>query len=338
LDDMVIKDKLQKQISKSILVNNVRRLYWSIVAVNEKIKITNRLHSTAKKQAAVARRRKANSVSDKAEVARFESLVHQRKGSILALEYNRELLFKNLRDVIPFLNAKNLKLANYDIGKINSTVLACSGQVAQEKFVPYKHTRYDEVTKLLRKIQRRQMKIDKSYDMVDLAFELKVKRTGVASEAAGGEFYGDYQQALDDIDGNDRSGMSAGFKLTIPFGENKKTTADVKKIRTEKEFTSDIWKLETNIKSTHTQVQNSVKLLAHVISEQKLNSKQLSIRVREMKKKYAQARVPEYALIQDEDSLLQSDLSIIDTQLLVINTLLDYLSVFDTYPCMFNRI
>ncbi len=339
VQDLQKKDKLQETISKSVLENNLRRLYWSIVANNEKLKITKNLHKAAIKQAADAKRRRANSISDKAEVARFQSLVHQRKGSILALEYEREVLFKNLRDLLPGLNGHTLKLSDYNVNKVNFEVLGCSAQIDKEKEIPYNHTTYDEITKLLKKIQSRQQKIDKSYGNIDLKFELKLKRTGVASETEDGtSFSGDYALAREDMMDNDRGGMTAGLMLTIPFGENKGSTAKVKEVLSEKQFSSQIHRLEANIKSTHGKVQKAVRLLGHVIAEQKANSKQLSIRVREMKKKYAQARIPEYALIQDENSLLQSDLDIVDTQLLVVNTILDYLSVFNTYPCAFNRI
>ena len=56
-----------------------------------------------------------------------------------------------------------------------------------------------------------------------------------------------------------------------------------------------------------------------------------------MKRKYNQARIPEYVLIQDQDALLSSDLSIVDTQLAILNTLLDYFVVFTQTPCSFNR-
>ena len=166
-----------------------------------------------------------------------------------------------------------------------------------------------------------------------------MKRVGVASEAgAGSTFSGDYQGSIDDLNDNDRSGMEAGLILTIPFGENKKGTVAVKEALTERQFDASILKLDANVVSTHIQVKRSVKILAMVIQEQRANSEKLNIRVREMKKKYAQARIPEYALIQDQDSLLQSDLTIVDTQLRVVSTILDYLSVFNTFPCSFNRI
>lgn len=332
------KDNLQAQIAKNVLAVNVRKLYWNLVANSEKIRITEGLYKTAKKQAANARRRKASSVTDRAEVARFESLVHARKGSLLSLEYEREILFKNLRDVFPQLNRHDLKLAKVNFDKALFEVLACTAKINQQEVVPYDHTQYDEIVALLKGMQERQLQVDDSYGKVDLTFDLKLRRVGVASETTDNSIYtGSYADSVSDMNDNDRGAMAAGIMLKVPFGENQRGTTAVKKALTEKQFESSVQKLESNVISTHHQIKKSVQLLTQVIREQKANSKQLSIRVREMQKKYSQARIPEYALIQDEDSLLSSDLTVVDTQLLVVSTILDYLSVFNTYPCSFNR-
>ena len=335
---MTEKDKLQSEIAKSTLTVNIRKLYWSLVANDEKLKITKNLYKKAQKQASSARKRKASSIADKAEVARFESLVHARKGALLSLQYERELLFKNLRDIFPQLNSKNIILGKVNFNKTIFEVLACTAQIDKQESVPFNYTSYDEVVSLLKGMQERQFKVDDSYGKIDLKFDLKFKRIGVASETTDSTNYtGSYADSLADMSDNNREAMTAGLMLNIPFGENRGGTSEIKRALTEKQFGANISKLESNVVSTHHQVKKSVKLLSHVIEEQKSNSQQLAIRVSEMKKKYAQARIPEYALIQDEDSLLQSDLTIVDTQLLVVTTILDYISVFNSFPCSFNR-
>lgn len=332
------KDELQEKISSNAFRTNVRRIYWTLVANAEKLRIYNNLHSMAKRQLADAKKRKANSISDSAEVARFESLVHQRRGQILLQEYERENLYKNLREMFPALNAKNLVLKKYDIEKTVNEVLMCSTQIGQAKSIPYQHTLYDEVVNYLKEIQNNQFKLDDSYDDVDLKLDLRLSQIGVSSgEVSSNNFRGDFADSIRDIEENDRRSIQAGIMLSIPFGEALNDTKVVKEKVTEAKFSSNIEKLQTQVKSTHSQVQESVRLLAKLIQSQKANSKALAIRVKEMKKKYSQARIPEYALIQDQDSLLTSDINVVNTQLQVVNTLLDYMSVFNTFPCSFNR-
>ncbi len=338
LYDLKAKDELQKEISAYAFESNVRKLYWTIVANNEKLEIMKRLNKTAKNQAADAVKRKRSSVADKAEVARFKSLVHQRKGQLLSLEYEREMLFKNLRELFPNLNGQELKLGKYNLNKAFFEVLSCSAKIESTKEVPFESTKYDDITKILNRVKNRQGKIDSTYDDVDLKFALTLKKVGVSSDAKSTSYTeGSYQGSLDDIDENDRSAMSAGIMLTVPFGESKGSTATIKEKLTEKRFEASIDSMDAKVSSSHTQVQKSVKLLSQVIKEQKSNSTQFDIRLKEMNKQYRQARIPEYVLIQDQDALLQSDLNVIDTQLMIVNTILDYLAVFNEYDCAFNR-
>lgn len=339
LQDMKKKDELQQGISKTVFEINIRRLYWSLVANAEKIRINSNLHKAAIVQLMDARKRRASSISDKAAVAKFESLVHQRKGAIIVLEYERESLLKNLRVSFPSLNGKTLKLGKYNINKSIFEVLACTTKIGKTMNVPFENTTYDEVVSILRDMKTRQLGVDKSYDKVDLKMDLKLSQIGVSSTSkdSGTTYSGDYGDSITDLQDNDRSALSAGLTLTIPFGQNKPATTKVKEKLTELQFDANIGNLDANVRSTHIMVKQSVELLTTLMKTQKANSKALAVRVVEMKKKYRQARIPEYALIQDQDSLLQSDVSVVDTQLLVVNTILDYLSVFNTFPCGFNR-
>lgn len=338
LADQKKKDELQLKISKNSFEVNIRKVYWALIANTEKIRINEKLFQMAQKQLKDAKRRKANSVSDRAEVARFESLVHQRKGQLILLNYEKEMLYKNLRGLFPKLNGKELVVGNYNINKTVFEVLSCSAQIDKTNDIPYEHTSYDEVTNFLRSIQSRQGKIDNTYDDIDVKMDLKLSQIGVSSNAEDSStFYGDYDDSIQDLQDNDRGALSAGLMVTIPFGEDRADTTKVKERLTDAKFKSNIDKLDAQVMSTHRQVRRSVKLLAELIKTQKSNSKALEIRVKEMKRKYQQARIPEYALIQDQDSLLQSDLGVVDTQLQVVNTILDYFSIFHNYPCTFNR-
>ncbi len=338
VEDQKKKDELQLSISKKTFQINVRKLYWALVANAEKIKINKRLIATAGRQLKDARRRRANSISDSAEVSRFESLVHQRNGQMLALQYEKSVLEKNLKDLFPNLNSKEIKLSNYNIDKTILEVLTCSQAIGGTTNAPLEHTSYDEVTKLLKGMQERQYKVDQTYDDIDLKFDLKLAQVGVSSDTDNDtDFYGDFDSSLDDIRENDRSAMSAGLMLTIPFGEKRAETTKVKEKLTENKFKANIQNLETQVVTTHSLTQNNVLILRDLVRAQRANSKALNVRVREMRKKYNQARIPEYALIQDQDSLLQSDLGVIDTQLQMVNTILDYFTIFNSFPCSFNR-
>ena len=56
--EMEKKDKIQAEISKNVLKNNVRRLFWNLVANKEKLRITQRLYDTAQRQLKDAQKKK----------------------------------------------------------------------------------------------------------------------------------------------------------------------------------------------------------------------------------------------------------------------------------------
>lgn len=331
--------KIQSKIEEKAFLVAVRRMYWNLVANAEKLKISTRLLQQAEKQARDARQRKRNSIADAGEVARYESQVASRKGSVLLLEYQREQILKSLTDLVPSLNGQELNLGAYNVDKSIFDVLACTQIIEREKITPYNYTDFDEMTNLLKKVQKNQSELDQSYDDIDIKLSTSFRQIGVASDDPNGNgslYEGSFEDSLDDIAENDRSAFQAGLQITIPLGSQGKTAA-VKEEYNKRRLDATIKSTENNLIATHNQISRQIKVLQQVIKTQRLNSDKLNIRLKDMKKKFNQARISVTALIQDQDALLNSDLAIIDTQLEILNTLLDYFTVFTDTPCGFNK-
>jgi outer membrane protein TolC len=331
--------KLQMEIQKKAFHVALRRVYWSLVANNEKILISQELLKTAQKQAKDARKRKANNIADEGEVARYESQVYARKGSLLYQEYERERYLKQLRTLLPELTNKKVALSKYDLGKTVFQVLECTQVISSQQSTPYNFTQYDEMSRLIKGIQSNQKIVDESYDKIDVKLSANFRSTGVGSEEETSSLYeGSIGLAQEDMADNDRSGFAAGLMVNIPLGNPKKRTTDAKMLYNQKKLEAQRMEIDNNLQSTHKQISRQVNLLTQVIQAQRANSEKLGIRLKDMRKKYSQARISVTALIQDQDAKMNSDLAIIDTQLAVVNTLLDYLVVFNDTPCSFNRI
>ena len=330
--------ELQKQIQTQAFYVALRRVYWSLVANNEKLKVSRGLLKTAEQQASDARNRKANNIADTGEVARYESQVFARKGSILYLEFERESLLKQLRSLLPSLTSKNIELASYDLEASVNEVLACTQLISSNKDTPYEYTVYDEVLSLLKELEQNQQVLDDAYDKIDVKLSATLKQTGVGSEeVSSGAFEGSIGRAQDDISNNDRSGFAAGVSVNIPLGNPQKRTSTALKLYNQKKLQAERKDVDNKLSNTHQQITRSVNILTQVIQTQKANSEKLGIRLKDMQRKYNQARISVNELIQDQDAKMNSDLAIIDTQLAAVNTLLDYLVVFTQTPCQFNR-
>ena len=332
------KNKLENVIAKKQINLNLRRIYWSLVANNESLLISQELLKTAESQAKEAQRRLNASIADEGELASYQAQVASRKGNILYLQYQREQLIKQLRSMIPDLQTKSIELTGYNLEQSISEVLACTHLISQQEKTPFDYTQYDEVISMLNKVKNGQIKIAESYDQMDLKLSGEVKATGVSSEKDGNKslYEGSHQDAMEDIYDNTRSGYKIGLDLVIPFG--KSSTKDSLQIYEENKSTAQLDKMMSNIKSTHQQLATSVVLLTEVIKTQKENNLALEKRLKIMNRKFREARVNTFELIQDQDALMSSSLTVIQTKLEIVNTLLDYLVIFNQTPCEFNKI
>jgi len=330
---------LKEQIDLKAFESNSRKLYWAMVANAQKYKLTKKLLKTAQKQSKEARKRQQNSIADSSEVARYRSQVSMREGQLLILKYEKENLVKNLKTTFPSLNGQDVNVTGYNLDKTVAEVLSCTQVISSKKSAPYDYTFYDEIVALLSDVQKNQEIIDDS-SSIDVKLTTKFKTTGVGSDeiASGSNRYeGSFQDSLDDIDDNDRSGLEAGLVFNIPLGSTSSDLKEVNKIINKKRLQAELQEVDANLVSTHSQIASAIRILSNVMKTQKENAQNLNTRVKDMRKKYSQARIPLYALIQDEDELMNNDLNIIDTQLTILNTLLDYFIVFSETPCAFNR-
>jgi len=336
-DYTIKRAELEKDIQHKTFLISLRRTYWSLVANNEQIKVYEGLKKISQEQLGDARKRFSAGVTDDGEVARYDAQVSSRQGSLLYYQYQREILLKQLKSLLPALQGKEVTLADYNVPKMIDTVLACTAVIASQKTVPYDFTRYDEVSSLLRKTQKEQEKLATSYDDVDLKFVGALVTTGTSSKDNGsGVNRGSYGGAIDDWQNNNRGGYAAGLQVVVPLGKGE--TKKTQEVLAQKRFNSQINKNEADIAVTHQQLVRIIGILNDVVKAQKENTTALERRLKVQNRKFREARVSVNDLILDQDALLNSNLTTINTQLEIINTIFDYLVVFTETPCEFNRI
>ena len=330
--------EIEKDIQTKAYKITLRRVYWSLVANQEALKISEELLKTAQRQAAEINLRFKNAVAEADEVARYQAQVASRQGTLLYLQYQRENLIKQLRNLLPELSSVELTLDQYDLGKTMDEVLACTATIATQTKVPYQFTRYDEIVEMLRKIRGNNAVVNSRYSDVDLQLYGTVKATGVSSEEVGERSYrGSFGGSVDDINSTNRSGYEVGLQFSLPLGNSKEITQRSKEIYDDKRLLASINSTDAQVINTHNELVKSIRLLNDVIRSQKVTSLELNKRLVGMRRKYQQARVSVNDLIMDQDALLNSELTTIETQLQILNTLFDYLVVYTETPCDFNR-
>lgn len=330
---------LEKKIAEKTFRLSLRRIYWSLVANNESMKISQELLTSAQTLSKETNQRYKNAVAEADEVARYQALVAQRQGSLSYYQFQKQTLLKQLQTLLPELLDKEISLGNYDIPGTINAVLACTTSIASEPKVPYQNTDYDEMVSLIRKNKAQRELLNSRYSDVDVKLFGTAKSTGVSNTQSGGNGYrGSYGGSIDDQTNNNRTGYEVGVMFTMPLGDAKKTTQRTKELYDQKRLDAALVSREAEVESAHQSFARTISYLNEVVKSSRISSEELQKRLKLMRRKYEQARVSVNDLVQDQDAFLSSELTTIDVRLQIINTLFDYLVVFPDTPCAFNRI
>ena len=317
-----------KTIQTKAFYNNLRKLYWALVANNESIKITKGLLKSSEDQVKQAKRRKKNRIADAGEVARYQSQVAARKANIISLQYQRSDLLQQLKQLLPEISDKEIELGSYSIDASVARVLACTEVISKRAHTPMDYTFYDEMIANLKTQESLESEVNDVYASADVGLQAEAMKVGKSFSLS---------DANSDLKDNGETAYSVALNISIPLEGKKRTTEEVLQMINKKKYSAQQKANLARVNAYHTQVVKSITLLKEVIRNQQLNTKYLAQSLKTSKRKYNQARLTVQQLVQEQDAFLQSNLDEIQTKLYVINTLLDYLSVFTETPCELNQ-
>lgn len=319
----------EKEITTHAYVQEVRKLYWKLVANNESLEIAKGLLKTAKRLEADTLKRLKNNIADRGELARARSQVESRNGQIYLLEFERSQLIQALREMFPDkITDNNVSLTKYDLDKTVNDVLSCTLTISSKAQTPKDFTLYDEVLTLLKEDLSASKKVNSSYSMADLKLVSDVKYIGKDFS---------HSDSFEELTDDGRKAYSVALQLSIPLGQPKKQTEDIQDEILLKQNISKYQEIEGKMAAYHIQTMKSVRILNNVIAAQNRNAGFLSTTLKDSNKKFKQARLAARDLIQDEDRFLQNNLDTINTKYRVIEILINYFSVFTQTPCEINK-
>ncbi len=328
LKESVLRADLQKNIQKKAFYQSLRKIYWSLVANNEQLKISQKLLTLSRQQLKDSKRKFKNKIAEISEVSRSESQIADRNSRIINLQYQREVLIQQLKELLPTLSDKELTLGTYSIPKTSKQLFSCIAQISNFNEAPLQYSSYDEILKSLQTEYTHQRKITDSYNRANVQFVSEVKRLGKKEG---------YSEAWDRFSDDGRTAFSAGVELRIPLGGSSTKSKELQDLLDKKRFISQKEEIVGKVNAYHSQVVKNIHLLQKVIEQQNINSEKLAITLKHTKKKYNQARVSFRDLILDQDALLSSNLLEVQSQLSIITTLLDYFTVYTEMPCDINN-
>lgn len=321
--------ELQFQVGSKRQELELRKVFWSFVANSQSIQLAEELIKSAEKQLTDAKNRAREGLADKGEVARYQSQVESRKASLLLFQYEKQLILQNFEK--QFKDFKSDRWV-FDVKideKKTPVVQQCLAQVSSQKDINLQFTDYDEMIALLKKETEAELNAAKKHADFDLALVGQYQTTGVDS---------DYSEAKDKLESDKKGGYAVGVQLSIPIGTSKSNSEEFLLSARKNSLEAKSLSMENELRSTHDTMMKAMVLLSKGLESQSENSKNLNTNYREMLRKYKQGRISVSTLILEQDALFNSQLKEIDIKKQIAHVLLDYLTVFNRFPCQWNNI
>ena len=315
--------KIQKEIDTEIFLISVFRKYLEILLNHEAIKISQQILENYKVQEMDMKMRYKDGIADLSDVKRSSSQVSMQNVNILNLLNKEELLFLDLRNLLPSISGKNIKISDYDIKNYDNYFSRIISIISSNNSVPLNYTKYDDVIKILYKSYKKEMNFTNNYDDLDLEFYSSYNHFGNNSTN---------KKALQDLNKDPRVSYETGLRLNIPLGNKKTDSKDTMILAQKSAFLAKKRQDMAKIESYHLQSISNIAILRKSQKFQKQNSINLKEISMLSKKKYKQARISIRDLIDDQDLYFQSILKELEIKEIAINQILDYMIIFTKTP------
>lgn len=319
--------KEQAKLETTKFYNEIRKMYWQLSINYSLTKIYETLINQAILQENNVRKMYRASVADRGDLARTTAVVNTRKADLASLQYNIEMLKKELSNLIPELNDKELEFEFGTFDGIQNSIKACFNKIQSQKEVPLNATSYTKIINYKDEKINANLKALERYSDPNITLEAKAASLGFGKENG---------DSFDDMSNAEQKDYSIGLNISMPFGSAYSDTKENQMKVLKMQHNAEKKEIMSNLVSYHNYFATSMQKLISVMEDQKAYRDNLTIRVESMRKKYNQGRVSLSELIQDEDSLFESELALVNSYYNIIASMIDYFSVFNDFECDFN--
>lgn len=319
--------KEQAKLETTKFYNEIRKMYWQLSINYSLTKIYETLINQAILQENNVRKMYRASVADRGDLARTTAVVNTRKADLASLQYNIEMLKKELSNLIPELNDKELEFEFGTFDGIQNSIKACFNKIQTQKEVPLNATSYTKIIDYKDEKINANLKALERYSGPNVTLEAKAASLGYGKENS---------DSFSDMSDVERKDYSIGLNISMPFGSAYSDTKENQMKVLKMQHNAEKKEIMSNLISYHNYFSVSMQKLMNVMEDQKAYRDNLTIRVESMRKKYNQGRVSLSELIQDEDSLFESELALVNSYYNIIASMIDYFSIFNDFECDFN--
>lgn len=321
--------ELMRKIQKKQFQNNLRKTYWNLVASQEGIKVSERLLKSAEGHLKEAIEKRKSGLGSKGQVARFYSLVADRKAQLNNLRVQHAMKIEGLKRMLPQLEGKKVELGKYNLDKKVMQFFQCSGLIEDKSKTPYEYTLYDEVLGFKKERFSKQTKVINEYSRPDIKLAAEYTLNGKGFS---------FDKANDDFKDDGRGSYTVGLQFEVPLSGTAGKAERAQLAAAKSQYIAEQKILDTQLHTVHREVSSSLKLLREVILNRMENKKHIRNLLDDSNRKYRQARISSKNLVDDQDMQLNNELNVIEIQAQIIFVMLDYFSVFTEVPCELNNL
>ncbi len=323
------RSKIEMNLNLKRQELRVRKAFWSFVAASRSIDLSEQLVKTAQLQLRDVRGRAREGAADKGEVARYQSQLESRNTSKLLFLYEREVVMQAFEQDFKSFQSSQWVVDNPSLVQKEQQISACLDTIAGHLTPNLDYTAYDEIIGLVRAETDSELKVAKKHSDIDVALVGQYQTTGVDTS---------YDRARQEIQDEARGGYLVGLKVSVPIGGAKKQSETLLLRAKKDSLEAKAESLSNDLRSQHETMLKAILYLRLGLKGQVENTRNLTINYQEMQRKYRQGRIPVSTLILEQDSLFQSQLNEINLRKQITHVVLDYFSVFNEFPCAWNKI
>jgi len=323
------RTKLETEIQERSGELALRKAFWSLVSIDESLKVNADLIRSAERQLSESQKRLRDGIADRGEVARYQAQVESRRSSEISLNIQRQLIESGIKRQIASLQGTSIRIGGVSLDAEQSKFQTCSAQILAQAATPMQYAASQELLKKLTEEHEVKQKQAGMHSSPDLSLQVSLQRSGVDQGT---------DRAADDFTNRGKQGFSIGLNLVVPLDEQS-DFSERKLISTQKlVFEAQTQQLKHELTVTHEDTRRALQLLASALERQTRESKYLTINLDHTREKFNQGRIPVSLLIQEQDGLFASRLTEIDIKRQIVHAMYDYFQVFTRHPCPMNQI
>lgn len=323
--------QMKSKLDRKSLHITLRSLFWRLASQNRRIELYRQLVQSAEKAYQDARARLRDHVADQGMVAKMSANLSAAQAQYQAASIQKHLLEKELKTLIPSFQGRELEIvaAYQNIRHAVKLSVNCAETVGKLRSIPFDHTDFDELIRLLQEALQHESRLIQNYDRADL------KLTATAQSFGMDE---DFTEAQKQSASFEKNAYEVLLSVDIPLGKQLSHSKQRRLELAERKTRLDQSQLEAQFKATHDGLTQVIQHLSQAVELFHRSIGQLESAFANAGTKFRQGRIAVHEYLADQNALLETQLQVLTIEERIILETLNYFRVFNSSPCEFNRI